>query len=154
MSLDLSVLMEKKISKRLLGSVNTFLTVNGFVKGDYGYSHVDDEISLNVYIDLEPEKDDYSDDQLTVAIGFVPMTVISLESRHDFESHQSNYHFAKQLAKLVDGVIYDHQVGVIYDFEGKPYACYRTDGDFKEYGAGAELFMQGLRIAKDTLGES
>jgi len=146
--------MKKKISKRLLGSINTFLTVHGFYKDEYGYCHGEDDISLDVYTNMEPEKDDYwDDDGLIDAIGFVPMTEISLESRHSIESHQSNYHFAKKLAKLVDGVIYDPQVGVMYDYEGKPYSCYRKDDKLEEYGAGTDLFMQGLGVVKDLLDE-
>ena len=153
MPLDLSVLMEEKISSRLKKSIDTFFTANEFYEDDYCYSSADEEIALDVYINSEPEKDEiWSDGEIEV-IGFAPMTEIVLESRQNRKSHELNYQMAKQLANLVNGVIYDSQVAVFYDYRGKPYACLRTDNKFEEYGAGASVFMDGMNIASDVIDE-
>jgi hypothetical protein len=61
------------------------------------------------------------------AIGFSPKAVIGLESRHSKASHVENYRLGKELAKIVGGVIYDHQVAVVYDAEGVPCGHCGTD---------------------------
>ena len=137
MSLDLCVLMPNRISKPLLKSVNDFLLVRGFYKDKYCY--VSEATNIEVYVTKKPEKEDYWDDEgLAEAVGFMPMTELVLESRHTLESHRASYILAMLLAKLVDGVIYDPQVAVMYDPDGKPYAHYRTDDMLEEYGGGIE----------------
>jgi hypothetical protein len=153
MSLDLSVLVKRKISPRFQKSVHNFLMVHGFFKDEYCYSFADENFSVDVYINLEQEEDDSWEAELIDEIGFVPVTQLSLESRHNPESHALSYHFAKELAKLVDGVIFDRQVAVLYDCEGRPYACYRTDDKLKPYGAGAELFEEAVSLVRDLVHE-
>ena len=153
MSLDLSVLMNKKMSKDLIQVVDNFLIENGFVKDEYGYVAANENISLDIYCEFTPEKDDWWDDvdELIAKIGFFPKAEIVLESKHAQASHIVNYQTAQRLAAIVGGVIYDYQVGVLYDSDGKPYACHRTDGEFEEYGAGIGMFMAAVGIVKDIL---
>ncbi|MBW2164283.1 MAG: hypothetical protein JRF43_07565 [Deltaproteobacteria bacterium] len=154
MSLDLSVLMNKRMTKKFMEAVESLLRENNFHKDEYGYVSAKEDVYVHIYVNLAPEKDEWWDDmdELVGVIGFFPKAEISLESRHTKESHTTNYVLAGQLAKLVNGVIYDYQVGVLYDSDGKPYACHRTDDEFEEYGAGMSLSMAAVGIVKDVLG--
>lgn len=79
------------------------------------------------------------------------MTDIGLESRYTRESHEMNYRVAKELAKIVGGVIYDNQVGVVYDSDGKPFAHCKTGDRFDKYGSGVHIFMEAVGIFNDIM---
>jgi hypothetical protein len=157
MSLDLSVLMPERISERLAKSVDDFLIENGFYEdvhifeNNYVYRCRGDGINIDVHVDLKPEEDEYWGDGEDEAIGFMPMTEFMLEARHSEKSFKASYLLAKGLAEVVNGVIWDHQVGVVYDSDAKPYANFRTDDKVEEYGAGMDLFMDAVGCVKDIL---
>jgi len=151
-SLDLSVLVDKKLSEEQLKSVHDFLRANGFCKDRYGYLSDVDNISLDVYPDSDPEKDDFWTEDPPSVVRFVPKTDIGLESRHNRESHEMNYRLAKELAKIAGGVIYDNQVGMVYDSDGKPLDHCKTGDRFDEYGSGMDLFMRGVGLLSAIIG--
>jgi hypothetical protein len=139
------------MSKALLKSVQDFLVVNGFHKDEYGFRSEREGISVDVYISRKPEADDYWEEDEVDAIGFFPKAQISMESRHSEASHVENYRLAKELAKIVCGVIYDHKVAVVYDSDGLPCGHCRTDGKLEDYGAGVEPFMEAVGKVRDVL---
>lgn len=151
MSLDLSIITDKKLTDEEVTSVIAFLLANRFYKDQYGYRMEAENISLDVYTDSDTENDDFWNDDPPKAVWFTPMTDIGLESRHNRESHEMNYRIAKELAKIVGGVIYDNQVGVVYDSDGQPCDHYGTGKPFEKYGAGIDLFMRGIGLFKDIL---
>ena len=63
-----------------------------------------------------------------------------------------NYRLAKELAKIVGGVIYDNQVGFVYDSDGRPFDHCKTGDRCDQYGSGMDLFMRGVKIFSDILG--
>jgi len=152
-SLDLSVLVDKKLTELQLKSVCDFLQANGFCKDEYGYRSEVDNISLDVYPDSDPEKDDFWTEDPPSVVWFSPKTDICLESRHNCESHEMNYRLAKELAKIVGGVVYDNQVGMVYDSDGKPFDHCKTGDRYDEYGSGMGLFMRGIGIFGDIIGK-
>lgn len=137
MSWDLSVLMRRRISQEHTESVHKLLWKNGFYRDEFGYLSVKEKYALAIYIELPSDEDDWWDDmhETIKEIGFFPMTDITLTSR--LGCHEMSYMLAKELARLVDGVIYDHQIGVVYNSEGEPYGGCLVDGEFEEYGAGS-----------------
>jgi hypothetical protein len=58
---------------------------------------------------------------------------------------------ARELAKIVGGVIYDHQVAIVYDSDGLPCGHCGTDGKPEGYGAEVEPFMEAVGKVKDVL---
>ena len=152
MSLDLSVITDKKISDQLVKSVNDFLQASGFCKDEYGYYAASDTISVNLYVDMEPEIDEFWTDDPPGAVWFMPLFQIALEARHNIESHETSYRLAGELANLLDGFVYDNQVGVVYDSDGQPYYHYGTGRKFEKYGAGIGLFMGFAGLMRDILG--
>ena len=153
MSLTLSVLSDKRLSGAQLTSVCDFLLANGFRKGEYGYHAEADNISVDVYTDSDTETDEFWTDDPPDVVRFFPMTDIGLESRHNRESHEMNYRLAKELAGIIGGVIYDNQVGMVYDSDGKPLEYCRTGGRYDEYGSGAGLFLRGVSMFSDIIGK-
>jgi hypothetical protein len=153
MSLDLSVLVDKKLTEQQMQSVYDFLQANGFCKDRYGYHATADNIALNVYPDSDPENNDFWTEDPPSVVWFAPKTDIGLESRHNRESHEMNYRLAKELAKIVGGVIYDNQVGMVYDADGKPFDHCKTGDRFDEYGAGMDLFMRSVGLFSAIIGE-
>ena len=153
MTLELSVLLDKKLTKLQLKSVCDFLQANGLCKDQYGYHAEAENIALDVYPISDPEKDDFWTEEPPGVVWFVPKTDIGLESRHTLESHEMNYRVARELAKIIDGVIYDNQVGMVYDADGKPFDHCKTGERFDEYGSGMDLFMRGVKIFSDIIGE-
>ena len=156
MSLDLWVLKKDKISKELMMSIREFLTENDFIEDEYSYCSSNKDICVDIYIEQSPENDELWDDmdELIDAIGFFPKAIIPCDSKHTEESHLTNYSLAKQLAKLVDGVIYDHQIAVVYNSEGEPYASCRTDGKLEEYGSGISMFVNAVKSTEKIFKEN
>lgn len=152
MSLDLSVLVDKKLTEQQMQSVCDFLQANGFCRDRYGYHAEADNIALDVYPDSNPEKDDFWTEDPPSVVWFAPKTDIGLESRHNRESHEMNYRIAKELAKIIGGVIYDNQVGMMYDSDGIPFDNCKTGDRFDEYGSGMGLFIRGIGIFGDIIG--
>ena len=153
MSLDLSVIMDKKFTELQLKSVIDFLQSNGICKDQYGYCSEVDNISLDVYISSDAKNEDFWADGPPSVVWFTPMEDISLESRHNLESHEMNYRLAKELAKIVGGVIYDNQVGMVYDSDGKPFDHCKKGDRYDRYGSGMDLFMTGIGVFSDIMGE-
>ena len=151
MSLDLSVITDKKITDERMKSVIDFLLANRFHQYEYGYRGEEDNLSISIYIDNEPEKDDFWGNEPPKVVWFTPLFEIALESRHNRESHETSYRIARELAKLLDGFIYDNQVAAIYDSDGQPCDHYGTGKQFEKYGAGIGPFMGVAGIMKDIL---
>jgi hypothetical protein len=132
-------------------SVIDFLQTSGFYKDEYAYRAASDTIALAIYINMEPEKEDFWTDGPPEVVWFTPLTQIALESRHTRESHEMSYRMARELAKLLGGVIYDNQIGVVYDSDGTPFDHCRTGDQFDKYGSGMDLFTRGIGLFKDML---
>jgi len=151
MSLDLAVITEKKLSRRQLKEVSEFLRARGFCKNRCGYHASQLNISLDLYIDLKPEKNEFWTEEPPKSVWFTPLSDISLESRHTRQSHQMSYLIAKKLAKLVGGFIYDNQFGIVYDPKGRPCDHFKTGEKFEKYGASINLFMRSVGMLEDIL---
>jgi len=151
MSLDLAVIADKKLSRRQLKEVSDFLKANGFLKDRYGYHASQKNISLDLFIDLNPEKNEFCTEEPPKSVWFTPLADISLESRHTRQSHHMSYRIAKKLAKLVGGFIYDNQFGIVYDPNGKPCDHFKTGEKFEKYGAGTDLFMKSIGLLESIL---
>ena len=151
MSLNLSVITDKKITDELLKSVIDFILVNQFRQNEYGYHSGKDNICINIYTDTEPEKDEFWTDGPPTVVWFTPRFEIALESLHTRESHETSYRIARELATLLDGFIYDNQVCVLYDSDGQPCDHYRTGKVYEKYGAGIDLFMGFAGMMNDIL---
>jgi hypothetical protein len=82
-SLDLSVITDKKLTELQMKSVIDFLQANGFCKDQYGYRSEVDNISLDVYISSDAENEDFWADDPPSVVWFTPMEDISLESRNN-----------------------------------------------------------------------
>lgn len=152
MSLGLSVLVDKKQTEQQMQSVYDFLQANGLCKDQYGYHAEAENIALDVYPNSDPEKDEFWTEDPPSVVWFAPKTDIGLESRHNRESHEMNYRFAQELAKIVGGVIYNNQVGMVYDADGKPFDHCKTNDRFDEYGSGMDLFMRGVGLFSAIIG--
>jgi hypothetical protein len=134
--MNLSVLMAHKITDEATRSVDTYLRTNEFQKEEAGYRHARKDLDLFIYFEHEPERDmswHYTPEEV---IWFVPMTEIVLESKDYEESHRLNYEVARQVARLVAGVIYDHLAGAAYNAEGVPFEKYGMGETLPEYGSG------------------
>ena len=151
MSLDLTVLIEEKLSKRSIKDINEFLATAGVHKGEDVYESTDDRINVDILIDNNAEKDDYWEESEFRAIGFEPKAQICMASRQNSDSHKFIYLVALQIAKIVKGVIYDHQLDVVYDSDGNPYGHNSTDGQFEDYGSGIGLFMEAMDVVRNII---
>jgi hypothetical protein len=150
-SLDLAVITDKKLSKRKMKEIFDLLKANGFHKDQFGHHAAQKNVSLDLFIDLEPEKNEFWTDEPPEVVWFTPLTEINLESRHTRKSHEMSYRTAKKLAKLIEGVIYDNQVGAVYDANGKPCHQSKADYKFEKYGASIEQFMRSVGMLSDIL---
>jgi len=150
-SLDLAVITDKKLSKDQWKAVSDFLKASGFRKDRYGYHAAQEDISLDLFIDLKPEKSDFWTDEPPKVVWFTPLAEINLESRHTRKSHEMSFRTAKKLAKIIGGVIYDNQVGAIYDANGKPCHPSKAARKFEKYGASINLFMRSVGMLEDIL---
>jgi len=151
MSLDLAVITDKKLSKDQWKAVSDFLKANGFLKDRYGYHTAQENISLDLFIDPKPEKNEFWTDDPPKAVWFTPLTEINLESRHTRRSHEISFRMAKKLAKLIGGVIYDNQLSTVYDSNGKPCDHFQTGEKFEKYGASINLFMRSVGMLEEIL---
>lgn len=151
MSLDLSVVTDKRITAEQMKTITDYLLDNRFSQDEYGFYSEGDKLSINIYPDMEPEKDEFWNDGPPRVVWFLPLMEIALESRHNGESHETCYHIAKDLAQLIDGFIYDNQVGAIYDSDGQPCDHFKTGKVFEPYGVGIELFMRCVGSLNDIL---
>lgn len=154
MSLDLTVITRERISGKTSDNLNKLLLKSGFQKDKFGFSSIDDETNVNLYVHMKFDEDRFWDSDEVQAIGFEPESEIIIESFHHEKSHQKAYRTALMLAKALKGSIYDHQVGVFYEPDGRPYGHYRTDGKFEEFGAGAILHLEAVRIVRGLNPES
>ncbi len=151
MSLDLAVITDKKLSRKQLKELSDFLRANGFRKDRYGYHASQKNISLDLFIDLKPEENEFWTDEPPMVVWFTPLTEINLESRHTRKSHEMSYRIAKKLAKLIAGVIYDNQLCIVYDSNGKPCDHFGTGEKYEKYGASIDLFMCSVGMLEDIL---
>lgn len=151
MSLDLAVITDKKLSKEQLKALSEFLKANRYHKDRYGYHATQENITLDLFIDLRPEKNEFWTEEPPKSVWFTPLADISLESRHTRQSHQMSYRIAKKLAKLVGGFIYDNQFGIVYDPKGRPCDHFKTGEKFEKYGAGTDLFMKTVGLLESFL---
>ena len=151
MSLDLAVIADKKLSRRQLKALSEFLKANRFRKDRYGYHATQENITLDLFIDLRPENNEFWTEEPPKSVWFTPLADISLESRHTRQSHQMNYRIAKKLAKLIGGFIYDNQFGIVYDPKGRPCDHFKTGEKFEKYGASINLFMRSVGMLEDIL---
>ena len=137
MALILSILQHSKITDRDKKSVHSFLLDHGFRGDEYGYYSAREDIFIDILIISEPENESYWIDNPPEAIWYTPLTEIVLQSDRNDKSHRECYHTALELAKIImDCIIYDHQIGVVYDPQGKPYPHTLSGERPEEYGAG------------------
>jgi len=140
--MNVSVLMTRKITDSLQESVHEHLMTSGFERDDHGYHCTTQGITIEIQIETQPEKDTYWIYGPVEVLWFIPETEIALEAKYTEESYKSGYQMAKQLADIVRGVIYDHQVGVVYSSEGEPFETCGPREQLAEYGTGMEV-LQG-----------
>ena len=134
--MNLSVLMAHKITGDTARTVDEYLLTHDFRKEEPGTRYSRKDPDLVIYFEHAPEHDmawRYTPEEV---IWFVPMTEIVLESRDTEESHRLNYAVAKQIARLIKGVIYDHLAGAAYNAEGMPFERYGMGETLPEYGSG------------------
>lgn len=147
MSLDLSVVSNKRISKEKKKALVGLLAQNGILRylPNY-YITKEGQIYIHVEVLPKPEKDDYWEDMdaLIGKIGFMPKLEIILYSRHNKLSHQTSYNLALEIAALVDGIIYDHQMHILYNCHGRPLNPEDADGWDITYGKGCDLFTAAM----------
>ena len=154
MSLDLTVITRDRISGKTSDNLDKLLVKSGFQKDKFGFTSIDNEINVNLYVHMKFDEDNFWDSDEVKAIGFEPESEIIIESFHHEKSHEKAYRTALKLAKALNGSIYDHQVGVFYEMDGRPYGHIRKDGKFEELGAGANLHLEAVRIVRDLKPES
>jgi len=150
-SLDLAVITDKKLSRGQLKEVYEFLRANGFRKDRSGYHASQENISLDLFIDLKPEENEFWTDDPPKVVRFTPLTEINLESRHTRKSHEKSFRTAKKLAKLIGGVIYDNQLCTVYDSNGKPCDHFQTGEKYEKYGTSIHLFMRSVGMLEDIM---
>ena len=118
MSLDLTVITRDRISGETSDNLYKLLAKSGFKKDEFGFTSIDDGINVNLYVHNKFDDDHFWDPGEVKAIGFEPESEIIIESFHTEKSHQKAYRTALVLAKVLNGAIYDHQVGVFYKPNG------------------------------------
>lgn len=148
------VVMKERMSKSLREEIHALFIKERFKKDKYGYYSTDDHVSLDVcYSTAADIRWYWTDSVLLATLGFTPKAEINLESRHTQLSHITAYKLAKKIATLVEGIIYDPQVGMLYDHHGKPLKeSKRIKGIFK-YGGGMGLFMKCVGLVKELVTE-
>ncbi|MBT8490967.1 MAG: hypothetical protein KJN62_07955 [Deltaproteobacteria bacterium] len=140
--MNVSVLMTRKITDSLDESVHEHLITNGFERDDHGYHCTTGGITIEIQIETEPEKDTYWIYGPVEVLWFIPETEIALEAKYTEESYKTAYQLAQQLADIVRGVIYDHQVGVVYSSDGESFETCGPREQLPEYGAGMEVLQE------------
>jgi hypothetical protein len=153
MSLDLMIVKKDRMSKDMRNKVHELLIKEGFEKGKSVYTPNAEQTNIDVcYSTAAGIRWYWHDmDDLIEILGFMPKSEISLSSRHNQLSHVTSYKLAKKLASLVDGIIYDPQVGELYDHHGKPLKKGKRRGRAFKYGAGTELFMGSVGLVEKIL---
>ncbi len=139
MSLDIAVIMPCKISDKQVAAVHDHLIANGFDLDEYGYYAR--EHAVRIYEDPEPEKNEYWAEDPPSSVWFTPLSEYALESRHNQQSHELSYRVALEVAKLLEGYVYDVQLSAIYDCEGSPCGHYDDGQPFDTYGHGMKMYM-------------
>lgn len=152
MSLDLMIVMKDRMSRDLKNEVHDLLIRNGFEKGKHVYSLVNESINMDVCYSTAADIRWYwhDMDDLISVIGFMPKSEITLSSRHTRLSHITSYKLSKKIAALVEGFIYDPQVGELYDCRGKALKQSRRKRIFK-YGSGTSLFMKSVGLVSEIV---
>lgn len=140
--MHLSVLMTRKITESLRESLHEHMMINGFERNDHGYHCTTQGITINVQVETEPEKDTYWIYGPIEVLWFIPETEVTLEAKYTEKSYKAAYQLARQLAEIVRGVIYDHQVGVAYSPHGEPFETCGPCEQLAEYGTGMEVLQE------------
>jgi hypothetical protein len=140
--MHLSVLMTRKIADSERESVHEHLKANGFERDENGYHYTAQGITIKIHVETELEKDSYWIYGPVEVLWFIPETEIVLEAKYTIESFQTGYELAKQLAGIVRGVIYDHQVGIAYSWDGEPFETCGPRDQLAEYGTGMEVLQE------------
>lgn len=150
MSLDLMIVMKDRISRNLKQGVHTLLVKEGFEKGQYVYSPISDQINIDVSYSTAADIRWYwhDMDDLLETLGFMPSSEINFSSRHSELSHVTSYKLAKKIASLVEGIIYDPQIGELYNHHGKPLKRVKRRERIFKYGSGTSLFMMSVGLVK------
>lgn len=153
MSLDLMIVRKDRISRSLKKEVHALLVKEGFEKGQYVYNPISDQINIDVSYSTAADIRWYWHDMedLPEALGFMPGTSINLSSRHTQLSHVTSYKLAKKIASLVEGIIYDPQVGELYDHHGKRLIKNEKGKRVFKYGDGTDLFMKSVGTVRNIL---
>lgn len=159
MSLDLTVLMRERLSKELTISLHELLKRKGLAKESIGshsyYTSTRENINIDVYINRSPLRDEdrywrnrYDDGEL---LGFLPKVTIGLASRGTRSAHLKAYSLAKAIARLVGGIIFDHQMSLAYSSRGIPLnKSERHRGDLR-YGTPIGVFVNLVAGLDKTL---
>jgi hypothetical protein len=138
-----SILGGTRLSSKDRHAIHAFLTNNGYAGDDFGYYSTAEDGFVTLYVIAEPEKEYYWVHDAPEVIWFAPLTEIIVRSERNMESHNECYRIAKEIAVIImDCIIYDHQIGVVYDPDGNPYAHSVVDGHANEYGAGINVLSQ------------
>jgi len=143
------VVMKERISKSLRKEIHALFIKERFKKDKYGYYSTDDHVSLDVcYSTAADIRWYWTDSVLLATLGFTPKAEINLESRHTQLSHVTSYKLAKKIASLVDGIIYDPQVGEFYDHHGKRLIKAKKGERVFKYGSGTGMFMMSVGLVE------
>lgn len=149
MSLDLMIVMKERMPKILKDKLHALLIEERLKKDKYGYYSAEDDVSLDVcYSTAADIRWYWTDSVLLATLGFTPKAEINLESRHTQLSHITAYKLAKKIASLVDGIIYDPQVGELYDHHGKLLKKGKKGERVFKYGDGTDLFMKSVGLVE------
>jgi hypothetical protein len=159
MSLDVTVMMRKRLSMELFSSLQALLTREGFEKrrlGKYSfYGSTKKNIHIAIDISRNPLKDNdeywksaYEDG---TGVDFLPKATISLESRHTKRSHLKAYSLAKVIARLVGGIIFDEQMWTAYSPKGIPLCESDDEEEDLMYGKPILPFMEWVGEVKQVL---
>lgn len=160
MSLDLSVLMKERLTKERLTSLHEFLTKQKFVKQRLGstsffYFSTKPNIYIDVFLIKAPIKgNDFWEDlyENGEKVDFPPKSAITMESRHTEASHLESYSLGKALAHRFGGIIYDHQMSMVYNARGTPICDPGGKEESLRYGAAIAPFMNAVAELMEILG--
>jgi len=137
--MNLSVLMPRKISEEQRNMVDALLTGYGITWEGMRYIDTEGETDIEIWIHNDPENDLFWIQGPVVVVWFIPMTEIELISKAGDKAYRECYRLAKDIAGIVNGVIYDHKINVVYSAEGEPIDLLVVDRILPEYGRGVEI---------------
>jgi len=138
-----SILGGTRLSAQNRRAIHDLLKDHGYAEDDFGYFSTVEDRFVIIYMSDEPEKEYYWIHDAPDVMWFVPLTEIIVRSERNATSHNETYRIAKEIAAIImDCIIYDHQIGVVYDPDGNPYAHSITEGCTADYGTGIKTLSR------------